>query len=278
MRSGLARSIHPSHATVRVAALVTIAAGSVAGAITLMDGEAFTEATRNGVLAGGAAFIAWALTREMAPDHPVTAALAGAAAPLLLFAGPADLLSAGLMIFPIRILAGTTGRDLTPLDLAAVAVGAVAVSFRDTGVVVGLVVALSPATSAWWARRSRRGLLIAASGVMIAIVVPLALVVGDHDPWIQPTGFARGLFVGGLAAGLVAAWVVPGVSSSVDSRRGGRVLTHRVRLGRVAALVAAVATALWAGGPGVLALGPVWAALAVTAVSSIATLGRELAE
>ncbi|HSM02191.1 MAG TPA: hypothetical protein VK960_07145, partial [Acidimicrobiia bacterium] len=115
---------------------------------------------------------------------------------------------------------------------------------------------------------------VAASIAMTAIVVFLVTVFGDHDAWVSPAGFARGLLVGGLAAGLVSAWVVPGVSSTVDSRRGGRISTSRVRLARLTALTTAVATALWAGGPGVLALGPAWAALAVTAVSSIATLGR----
>jgi len=274
MRSGLARSIHPAHATVRIAALVTVAAGLVAGTIGLMEGEAVSGAARSGFLAGGAAFIAWALTREIAPDHRVAAAVAGATAPLLIFSGPPDLLAAGLLILPVRVIAGTTGRDLTAIDLLALGVGAAALSLREVGVMVAIVTALSPGAAAWWARRSR-GVLVATSVAMTAVVILLVVVPGDHDPWVQPGGFARGLLVGGLAAGLVAAWVVPSVSSTVDSRRGGRVLTHRVRLARVTALLAAVATALWAGGRGVLALGPVWAALAITAVSSIAMLGRE---
>ena len=274
MRSGLGRSIHPSHATVRVAAVLTLVSGCVAGAITLIQREAFLAAVQNGMLAGGAAFIAWAITREIAPDHPVTAGAAAALAPLLLIAGPTDLLVAGLLILPVRMVAGTTGRDLTAVDLVAIAIGATVVGFREAGVIVAIVLALGPAASAFWARGSRR-LLVASSGVILAAVVVVVLVLADHDPWIQPAGLARGLMVAGVAAGLVASWVVPPVSSQVDSRRGGLVLTRRVRFARITALVTCVATALWAGDPGILALGPAWTALAVTAISSIATMGEE---
>lgn len=271
--SGLARSIHLSHATVRFAAIVTVVMGTAAGAITLALGDGPADAVQMGILAGGTAFIAWALTREIAPDHPITAGAAAVLSPALLIAGPVDLLVAGLLILPVRILAGTTGRDLTPIDLGALAMGAAALTFRESGVAVALLLGLAPAASAWWARRSRR-LLIALSCVIATGVVVLTLFLADHDPWVAPVGFERGIFVSGLAAGLVAAWVVPPVASTVDSRRGGRVLTSRIRLARLTALVAGVSTALWAGGTGVLALGPAWVALAVTAVSSLATLGE----
>ena len=218
--------------------------------------------------------VAWAITREIAPDHPLTAAFSGAVAPLLLIAGSSDLLAAGLLILPVRIVAGTTGRDLAVVDLAAIGIGAVAVSFREPGVVVAIALALGPAASALWARRSHR-LLVSASGAILAAVAIVVLALVDHDPWVQPSGLARGVLVGGVAAGLVAAWVVPPVSSRVDSRRGGTVSTRRVRLARIAALMICVVTGLWAGDRGVLALGPAWAALAVTAVSSIATMGEE---
>ena len=272
IRSGLARSVHLSHTTVRVAAGLSLVAGISAGTITLVQGEALRTAVEHGVLAGGAGFIAWAITREIAPDHPMTAGAAGAIAPFLLIAGPPDLLAAGLVILVARIIAGTTGRDLTPIDLAAVGIGAALVSFRQWGVAVAVALALAPAVSSVWARGSR-SLMIVASGATLAAVSVVALFAG-HDPWSQPDGLARGLFVAGLAAGLVCVWVVPPVTSTVDSRRGGVVLTHRVRLARVAALVTGVSTALWAGGDGVLALGPAWTALAVTAVSSVATLGE----
>jgi hypothetical protein len=272
VRSGLARSIHLSHATVRFAAIVTVVVGAAAGAITLALGDGPADAVQMGILAGGAAFIAWALTREIAPDHPITAGAAAVLSPALLIAGPVDLLVAGLLILPVRIVAGTTGRDLTLIDIGALAVGAAALSFRESGVAVALLLGLAPAASAWWARGSRR-LLIGSSCVIATGVVALTLFLADHDPWVAPVGFERGILLGGLAAGLVAAWVVPPVTSPVDSRKGGRVLTLRIRLARLAALVAGVSTALWAGGTGVMALGPAWVALAVTAVSSIATLG-----
>jgi hypothetical protein len=273
VRSGLARSIHLSHGTVRVAAIVTVVMGAAAGAITLAVGEGFADAVQKGILAGGVAFIAWALTREIAPDHPVTAGVSAVLAPLSIIAGPPDLLVVGLLILPVRILAGTTGRDLTAIDLGALSIGAAALAFRESGVAVALLLGLAPAASAWWARGSRR-LLVGSSCVIAAGVVALTLLFADHDPWVAPGGLERGILVSGLAAGLVAAWVVPPVSSSVDSRKGGRVLTSRIRLARLTALVAGVATALWAGGAGVLALGPAWVALAATSVSSIATLGE----
>ena len=275
IKSGLGRSLDFSYPSNRFAVAATIGAGLIAAAAALANRRGSTEVLGDGVLAGGAAFVAWALARELDPDRPVGAGVAAVIAPVVLFAGPPDLLVCGLLVLAARIFAGSTGRVLGLVDLGVIGVWAVPVVFRDAGVPIALIAAIAPAVSAWWHRSAAR-LLFAASGVILAGVVALAVLFADGGPWPQPTGVARGVLVAGLAAGVVSSWALPRPRSSTDSRRGGIISTQRVRLARLGTLGAGVGAMLWAGEPGVLALGPAWAALAATAVWSIAGLGGEV--
>jgi hypothetical protein len=274
IRSGLGRSLDFSHPSNRFVGAATVGAGLIAAAAALANGRGSTEVLGDGVLAGGAAFVAWALARELDPDRPVGAGVAAVVAPVILLAGPPDLLVCGLLMISARIIAGTTGRSLGLIDVGVVGLWAVAVAFRDAGFPIALITAIAPATSAWWHRSAAR-LLFVASGLILTGVVALAVLLADGGSWPQPTGVARGLLVAGLAAGIVSTWAVPRVRSSTDSRRGGIISTQRVRLARLGTLGAGVGAMLWAGEPGVLALGPAWAALGGTAVWSIAGLGGE---
>lgn len=275
VRSGITRRIDVSYRSNRFALIAMFGALVVAGGTSLIGGSGWWTAVADGVLAGGSSFLAWTIGRELDPDHPVSAGAAAIVAPIILIGGPANLLVVAVLLVAIRVIAGTTGRAPSPVDLAILGVGAAAISFRVGGGAVATVAAIAPALSAWWLRSSIR-LLFIGSVAILAVVVAIALFLADQGEWRQPAGFERGLLVGGFAAGLVATWVVPPVRSTADSRRGGRILAGRVRLARLATVTACIGAAAWAGGPGALAVGPAWAALATTAVWSIAALGEEV--
>lgn len=227
----------------------------------------------NGVLAGGASFLAWAIGRELDPDHPASAGAAAVTAPFVLLAGPANLIVTLVLLLSVRAIAGTSGRGLAPVDLAVLGVGAVAICFRVGGGAVATVAAVAPGVTAWWHPKSWRMLAVGSFGILAAVVV-VSLFAADQDAWMRPAGVERGLLVSGLAAGLIASWIVPPVRSKTDSRPGGTMLNTRIRLARLTTVTAGTAAVAWAGGPGVVALGPAWVALATTAVWSIAALGE----
>ena len=274
IKSGLTRSLDLSHRSNAFVVWVTFGAGLVGAAVAGLIGDAgLGAAARQGVSAGGAAFVAWAIARELDPDRPAGAVAAAVLAPFTVIAADPDLLASGLMIVAARVVAGTTGRRLRLIDLVVLGIWAALIGIDGIGTPVGLMAGIAPAVSGWWNRASARVLFAASAATLAAVVAVAAAFALDRGPWTEPAGFARGLLVAGLAAGLVGCWLVPAVRSAVDSRHRGIISTHRVRLARVATLSAAVGTVLWAGGPGVMALAPVWVALGAVAVFSIVGLG-----
>lgn len=262
-----------SHRSNRFVIVATLGSGFVGGGVGLLTGAGWWPAVADGVLAGGASFLSWAITRELDPDHPAAAGAAALVSPALVFAGPANLLVMAVLLVAVRVVAGTTGRAPMPVDLLLLGVAAALICLRVGGVAVAVVAALAPALAAWWHRPERRLLFAASAGMLVAVAV-LSVLVAEPGTWLQPEGFERGLLVSGFAAGLVAAWVVAPLRAATDSRRGGRILESRIRLARVMTLAACVGAAVWSGGSGILAVGPAWVALAATAVSSIAALGE----
>jgi hypothetical protein len=273
VRSGITRRLDFSHRSNRFVVVATLGSGIVAGCVGLPSGGSWWPAVADGVLAGGASFLAWATARELDPDHPASAGIAAMLAPALLVAGPANLLIMTVLLVSVRLVAGTTGRAARPIDLLLLGLAAALICLRAGGGAVATVAALAPALSAWWQPPARR-LLFIGSGAMLMAVAALSVFVGDPGPWLQPEGLERGLLVSGLAAGLVATWVLVPLRSATDSHHGGRILESRIRLARVVTVVACVGAAVWSGAAGVLTVGPAWAALATTAVSSIAALGE----
>ncbi|MEX0825886.1 MAG: hypothetical protein WD184_03905 [Acidimicrobiia bacterium] len=273
IRSGITRRFDFSYRSNRFAVVATLGSGIVAGCVGLLSGGGWWPAVADGVLAGGASFLSWATARELDPDHPVSAGIAAVLAPVLLVAGPANLLVMTVLLVSVRVVGGTTGRAMRPIDLLFLGLGAALICLRAGGGAVATVAALAPALSAWWHRPARRLLFVGSVAILLAVAA-LSVFIADPGPWLQPEGLERGLLVSGLAAGLVATWVVAPLRSATDSRHGGRILESRIRLARVMTVVACVGAAMWSGAAGVLAVAPAWAALATTAVSSIAALAE----
>ncbi|HEX5631528.1 MAG TPA: hypothetical protein VFY15_07700, partial [Acidimicrobiia bacterium] len=163
-RSGITRGFDLGNAGNRFVLAWTPMAGALAGLVTLVAGDGWSAAVGNGFSAGGAAFLAWAVTRELDPDHPTTAIAAAVIAPLgVLRAGP-DLLAAGVILIVARIVAGTTGRGLRWPDLAILGAVAIPVAWRSTG--MGVLITATSALAATIPRQSRRRLELTAATLM----------------------------------------------------------------------------------------------------------------
>lgn len=96
------------------------------------------------VWASVTAFLAWATTRELDPDRPHTATLAMGLAALAAVTGlwEVPLVVSAAALLGLRVLAGTVGGDLKPVDLAVFVGLAVFAGTRIEGWVVVLLLVL----------------------------------------------------------------------------------------------------------------------------------------
>ena len=258
--SSLSRSVDPRYPSNRLA----IAGALIAGVVTALANSFVLDTGLEPVSAAVGVFLAWATARELDPDHPSSAA---AAMPIslvfLLVVGPASLLVSMGILLGVRLLAGTVGAPIRPLDIIGIVglaaflganpVGAVGLAAMVIGVLVD-----EP--------RRNRAVLIAASAVAASAVV--ALVAGLEWTWTTPdTAGWIALVIAIITALLVIPAAVP--TSSTD-RRAGRVRRGRVTAARVVAGTAVVAGFALAGGAGIAALaGTATAALAGTSIRRI---------
>lgn len=249
LRSGIGRGFDLSYPSNRFVLLATPLLGVVAGVATLVVGEGWGEAVRNGVSAGGSAFLAWTIARELHPDHASLAVPATLAAPLGVLLADPDLLAAATVMLVARVTAGTTGRALTPIDLLVLFAVAGPVAVRSSGVAVlaGGAVALLVGTVV--VDRGRFVLGVAAAALATGAVVSALTVeaASGSSPWWALLALPAAVSLAG-----------PGRVEVGTDRSGGTISPWRVRLARGYAVAAAGGAALTTPAA---ALAPVWVAL-----------------
>jgi len=215
-------------------------------------------------LVGVSAFLAWALGRELDPDREVTALWSLVlAVPLAIWERPSAIMIT-IALIGLRVLIGTVGHGLRPIDHLAIIAGAGYAGMSPEGwmIVLLLVVGLLA---------SRERLYIATSIGAIGAAVLSALLLGEHEVAGSDSPAA---LVGWAAVVLVAAGLstrVMSVSSTTDVGNV-RISLSRLRLGRgISGLVIVGALLLSPTHPGAV-LGPWLAALVATAL--FASFGR----
>lgn len=210
-------------------------------------------------------FLAWAMARELDPDHPTSAAIAmPISLVLVLTVGPPALLVTFGVLLGLRITAGTVGTRLRPLDFVTIVGLSAALGTSMVGAVgaaamiVGVLVA---------EERRQRGIAIAAASAVAFVVV--ALLSSVESAWIGPTGtewITVGLAI--MATLLVIPAAMP---TSETDRHTGTVNRNRVTAARLVAALAILAGLALAGATGVVAIAAtVAAALIGIAVHRVA--------
>jgi hypothetical protein len=120
--SSVARALDPTYPTNRAVLILMPILFAAGAALAWLQGEAVLGGLLFGARLALAAFIAWALTREIDPDHELSAFLSlvlGTAAVIIL--PEANLLVAFWLMAVLRILNRTTGLPARWLDTLAVA-------------------------------------------------------------------------------------------------------------------------------------------------------------
>ena len=258
--SSLSRAVDPRYPSNRL----VIAGALIAGVATALANLFGLDTGLGPFSAAVGVFLAWAIARELDPDYSVSAAVAMPASLVLLLAiGPASLLVSMGVLLGVRLVAGTVGAPLRPLDIIGVVGLAAFLGTNPIGVVglgamvIGIVVD-EP-------RRNRAFLITASAG---AAFVAAVLVSGLERTWTTPdTAEWIALVIAVVATVLVIPAALP---TSPTDLHTGRVLRGRVTAARVVAGSAVVAGFALAGGAGIAALaGTAAAALAGTGIRRI---------
>lgn len=212
------------------------------------------------IAAGGSAFLAWALGRELDPDRVITAnlaALAGGATALHF--ETASLGAVYLFLISARILSRTTGLSPTTVDLAVHLPIAAFVARSTVGWAASLVLVAAFALDSRAKPGSSRNKDGWAAAVAIAATVVAA--VTGFEFWGSGVTAAWVVAAVGLLGGLSAIRPEP-VTSKADYT-DETLTASRVALSRRVTVAGAVLVAILTAGPGIAGVAAVWVTLAV---------------
>lgn len=248
--TGLGRDFDLEHPNHRLVAAGVFVAGLAAIIYQAAFGDGIDPLEAASV--AGGTFVAWAIGRELDPDHvhSATVAMVLAMAGGLVTAPAALIAAVGLLAK--RVLAGTTGRRPLKGDLVVLIAGAGYAGTRPIGwpIVVVLVAALFVARPQH--HRLAAGLALLAGGLGAAIFA-------RDETWTAPSTSALAL-VGFVAVVTYLSITVPKVVSMTD--RGDQPITlERIRLARMSAGVVVIGALFLGGVEGFFLLGPVAAPL-----------------
>jgi hypothetical protein len=261
--------IDPSYPTNLAIGGLTLAV-TIAGAILrLVSGAAPLESVQWGIEVGLVLFLAWALGRELDPDHDLAAFVGvGLVLVTMLFANPPSLLLVLWLLLVLRTVNRTVGLPAKLVDSLAVLSLGVWLTLQGIWL-AGLVTAIAFLLDGLLMPPLRRHLV--ASGLSFIIMVVLAVWHGG----LAPEGATRPLVV--IASVTISCLFLIVIATTRESRAVGDATgkplnPRRVQAAQVLALLTALMTSWWNGAPGVEALLPLWAAMLGISLYRIASL------
>lgn len=265
--TALGRPIDPAYRSNRLAI-----AGSVLTALTVIVGNAVLPSVLDvsPIASAVAVFLAWAIGRELDPDHPASAAIAMTLsfAAIVLIGVPSLLLGTAVLL-GTRLISGTAGTRLRPLDVV-VLIAMAAVLGTQSMVLPGAAVLIAGVLVIEHA--SPRGILI---GLAMGIVsTGVAVASGTAAVWAMPKGIE---WLGAVMIGAATVAVIPATRPDSMTDAGDQRLSRgRVTAARIAGGLTVLAGFIVAGGLGITAAAAtVGAALVGIAATSLRTTARE---
>lgn len=256
--STIGRAVDPAYPTNKAILILTLLGAAAGIGSQLGAGMSLRAAAGWGLGAGMSVFLAWALTRELDPDHEYAAFASAALAFGGIFLwGLPDLGVIFWSLLLIRVVNHTTGHSATGLDTLGVIGISSWLSYRGNPG-IGVVTTLALLGDAVLPGGKERQRYLA--GLNALVVLLILFLAGGGGPRSEFSWAAMGISLAGAA---LFGWVV-GASSSIKSRgdlTGEFLLPDRVQGGQLLALVIALELAGWLGWQGMLAVLPLWAAV-----------------
>lgn len=261
--TGLGRSVDPSFPT-NGAILLLASLALVVGTLLSVRGDSgWLDGGLLGVNAAATVFLAWALTRELAPDDEVASFVAAVLAGVAWFAlGSQSLLIPVVLLVALRLVNRSTGKATEPIDellappLFAFTAWAVSWPLGLVGSAAFALDAALPSPLGQVERRHHRAMSV----FLLALTAP-RLVVGTAGIQVPDRPFIL-LFLSVLALGAALLYPAPRSRGDVD---GEGLVDARVRSALLLGIFATVSVTLDAGVP-TGDLGLLWCSLAAVVV------------
>ncbi len=263
----MTRSASPEHSAVRHAYIGSAVSAVIALVYDLVVDQSFSP--WDPISVGIAAFIGWAIARELDPDHPLTAlaALAGSAF-LAMWSTPLLLLSA-VALGAFRLMVGSVGGPgPTTIDVV-VFVGMAAYAgwhiegwFLAMILVAGIVVGSGRSGAPW-------ALAAAAAAITTAIVSDTGIHPGDESARIMALP---------ILVLIILALALPVWPRSQTDIGKAPLDGRRLRAGRVLAGLAVLAAVIASDVYGLTEIGPLTAAVVASGLSAVSVGKRGVAE
>jgi hypothetical protein len=259
VRSGIGRPLDPRLASNRIAVAGGVLGTVLALIVQWINGEAFS------IMAAGAmgvgVFLSWAIARELDPDHPTSATIAVVIAAGAIAFGPFAAGAVAVAMLGARVIAGTVGTHLRPVDVIVLSAAAAYAGTRpEAWGAAALLIA-----SVLVARPPRAGAIAAA--FVISTGAGAALTGATPAP-----GAITPLTVALLAVTIIAtaiSYPARRITSHTDS--GSTTIdTTRVTMARVG-MASAIVIGSVLGAEGAQALAPAIAALVGVAMLRLAS-------
>lgn len=267
--SALARPVEPQYPTnlAVIILLPLVAIGLFAW--LAFDGSGMGEAGKAGLFGALAAFLAWALGREMDPDHNATAFIAMALTVLLAGLGYGfDLLTLGALMFAVRLVNRTVGPQAKVGDLITLVLLNLGAVFVEGAWWMPFLSVIALAVDEFFERSN----LTQRLAIPALLVMGLsAFLVGDGVDFSVMESLVRGWIVTVVVVALMVGGTIFNTEEILAPMDvlGSRCNCRRVQAGMALILLAAICSLL--GGQESLA-----ANLAILAVLAASLVGRNI--
>lgn len=238
---------------------IMILAGLTAVAIflfRLLGGVELVQAGISAFLAGLSVFIVWGLSREIDPDHDLSAFVSAIIMIVVLFAVDAqfNLLVLFYLLSMARLLNRTTGLPAKFSDSLALFGFTVFVTFVDSwifammGGTMFLLDSILP-------NRNRQGLLFAGASVVV-MVIAFFVQGGGLNPMLPTPEFITGVVATTLL--FIPVILRSKQVTSTGDYTGEPLVPIRIQAIQVVVLLSGYHVAVWQGNAGIIAFLPLW--------------------
>lgn len=254
--SAIMRVLDPRYPTNLAIIIVGVVTGAVALLYQLVDGLDLVDSLLWGVAAALTVGLSWAISRELDPDHDLSAFVAAALAivGLVIFGLPGFVIHLWLVVLARIVIRPVGFPARLPDSLALLALGGWLAWGGNW--IAGLMTAVAFLLDARLAEPLKRQLYFAGAALLMTVVFVIL------NGWNRPAGDTSY-----LAAVLIIAvlfiWVIvrSGTVTRPTDATGQPMDARRVRATQLLSLLTALLAAWWYGNAGVVQLMPLWAAL-----------------
>jgi len=256
----IGRPVDPAWPTNRAIALITVATGLIAGGVVLAtDSLNVTDTALVSFRTAAAVFLAWAMTREIDPDHQAPAFVAAGLALLgIVYANmPPPVLPVVWLLLCVRIVNRSTG--LAPRLADLILVSGLGIWLATNGYPMA---AAATGAAIWLNHRvdGRSSLWLPGLATALVLTTPLAWMSDAGSAATAGTDWALLLAAVGASALFVASTRKSGPPQSLDDEGVHRLSARRMRYARALGLITCILVLSFAGNDGFTPFIAFWAA------------------